>query len=73
MKVHIEMPICEVCGAPATCAVQDIVCKRAIDGPFVINEPDGEPHHFCEKHKRDSHVRDEKPTHIDLMEYIKRL
>jgi len=46
--------ICEICGATATCAIQDIKRRDNIKTGFVERKPYGSPHFYCNAHKRDS-------------------
>lgn len=64
--------VCEVCGAPACCEVNDIretVPTRGEGNQWWRNwAKDGPPHHFCAAHRRDNIVTEmsqaEKVEHI---------
>ena len=46
---------CEVCGEPATCGVRDIEeVPPSLSDMRQHYRPAGEPHYFCDAHRRDS-------------------
>ena len=66
-----DKPMCEVCGAPATCSVRDIV---DVSDPFdnngsLVYEPDGPMHWFCREHQRESRTRRIEPFSLLMPPY----
>lgn len=56
---------CETCGNPAVCIVRDTVEYKNIETGWTEMDYDGDPHFFCDEHKRDSITRKGNPRKVD--------
>jgi len=56
--------ICEVCGAPATIMLRDVVRSPSLG--MIVRAPDGAAHHLCAEHDRES---DERTHPRDAVDY----